>query len=241
MLTLSERAYYPIGVPYAPQCAVWSNNTRERLLMNVSQSWWLKYGKRPFDMVSSAALLIILSPLLFLVACSIRLAEGSPVLFSQTRIGHWEREIKVYKFRTMSNACDPTGELLPSNDRITPLGQFLRRTSLDELPQLLSVFRGDLSLVGPRPLLVEYLPLYSDVHRQRHAVRPGITGLAQVSGRNSLAWAEKFDLDVEYVRSATLRRDFAILLRTVTEALHGSNIYNSEGRTSERFTGYVNE
>jgi lipopolysaccharide/colanic/teichoic acid biosynthesis glycosyltransferase len=174
-----------------------------------------KFGKRMMDATMAAVLLVLLSPVIALVALTIRLALGSPVLFRQRRPGKDEKLFTLLKFRTMSAATGTGLEL----DRISPLGRFLRSSSLDELPQLINVLRGEMSFTGPRPLLEEYLPLYSPFERQRHTVLPGITGLAQISGRNALSRAERFSLDVEYTRSISFLLDVKILLGTVAAVI----------------------
>lgn len=193
--------------------------------------------KRLFDLLMSLALLLALAiPLLFLWGL-IRYKLGSPVLFQQIRPGLYGRPFRMVKFRTMTDECDAAGELLPDAQRLTSLGRFLRATSLDELPELWNVLRGDMSLVGPRPLLMEYLPLYSSEQARRHEVRPGITGWAQVNGRNSLSWEERFQLDIWYVDNRTLWLDLRILWLTVRKVLVREGI-NAEGEaTMAKFRG----
>lgn len=192
--------------------------------------------KRPLDVVVAALALAILSPIIALVALAVRIRLGAPVLFTQPRPGRDEVVFTLYKFRTM---LPPPARNVWESDaaRITPLGRFLRSTSLDELPTLFNVLRGDMSLVGPRPLLVEYLPRYSEEQRKRHLVRPGVTGLAQVSGRNALTWNERFALDVQYVERQSLRLDVAILVRTVQRVLRRDGINTAEGTTMPPFEG----
>jgi lipopolysaccharide/colanic/teichoic acid biosynthesis glycosyltransferase len=195
-------------------------------------------GKRALDLV-----LVLLSsplwvPLLLFVALLVRIRLGSPVFFRQTRIGLGDREFALIKFRTMTDARNAAGELLPDAERLTPFGKWLRSTSLDELPELLNVLRGDMSLVGPRPLLAQYLPLYSTHHRRRHEVRPGITGLAQTSGRNALSWPRRFDLDVQYVEQASIPLDVRILVKTVRELATRRGINAPGEATMSYFTGY---
>ena len=168
--------------------------------------------KRAIDIVAAVSILIILSPLVFLLIVAVRFALGSPVFFRQDRPGRYGKLFKMIKFRTMRHAVDATGALLPDAERLTPFGRWLRSTSFDELPELWNVLKGEMSIVGPRPLLVEYLPLYSKTQARRHEVRPGLTGLAQVSGRNTLTWDEKFDLDIWYVDHQTLWLDAGIIL-----------------------------
>ena len=162
-----------------------------------------KFFKRFFDVLLSGCALILLSPVLLIVAVLVRTKLGSPVIFCQERPGKNEKIFKMYKFRSMTDARDENGELLPDAVRLTAFGRFLRSTSLDELPELWNIFRGDMSIVGPRPLLVKYLPLYNEEQRHRHDVRPGLTGLAQVHGRNALSWEERFTYDVDYVSRIT--------------------------------------
>ncbi|MFA5577182.1 MAG: sugar transferase, partial [Tissierellaceae bacterium] len=158
-----------------------------------------KYLKRPMDLILSLIALVVLSPILILVAILVRVKLGSPVIFKQERPGLNEKVFVMYKFRTMTDERDEDGKLLPDSVRLTQFGRFLRSTSLDELPELWNILKGEMSIVGPRPLLVEYLPLYSEHQKRRHEIRPGLSGLAQVSGRNTISWEDKFDLDVEYI------------------------------------------
>ncbi|QDL39135.1 sugar transferase [Rhodoferax sediminis] len=193
--------------------------------------------KRIFDTALSALSLLLLGlPLLFLM-WQVRRKLGSPVFFRQIRPGLHGRPFRMVKFRTMTDACGPDGQLLPDADRLTAFGRFLRATSLDELPELWNVLRGDMSLVGPRPLLMEYLPLYSPEQARRHEVRPGITGWAQVNGRNALSWDDKFKLDVWYVDHRTLSLDVKILWRTVRKVLVRDGISAAGEATMPRFTG----
>ncbi|MDR3455252.1 MAG: sugar transferase [Rhodoferax sp.] len=193
--------------------------------------------KRIFDVLLAALSLLLLGlPLLFLI-WQVRRKLGSPVFFTQTRPGLHGRPFRMVKFRTMTDARAPDGQLLPDADRLTAFGRFLRATSLDELPELWNVLRGDMSLVGPRPLLMEYLPLYSPEQARRHEVRPGITGWAQVNGRNALSWDDKFKLDVWYVDHRTLWLDVKILWRTVRKVLVREGISATGEATMPRFTG----
>ena len=180
--------------------------------------------KRAIDVAMSAMALIVLAPLLLGIAISVRVTMGRPILFRQTRIGLDDIPFPVYKFRSLNEAVDANGVLLPASERMTRLGWFLRRWSLDELPQFFNVLKGDLSLVGPRPLLPHYLPAYTRREQIRHSVRPGITGLAQVSGRNSLTWDEKLELDVRYVEQWSLVLDARIVARTVRLLLRSSSV-----------------
>ncbi|MEO8056666.1 MAG: sugar transferase [Acidobacteriota bacterium] len=194
-------------------------------------------GKRCIDVFVAATGLVVLSPVLLIAAAAVRLGMGPSVLFRQTRPGLFGAPFEVLKFRTMRNARDASGRLLPDAERLTRFGAFLRRTSLDELPQLWNVLRGDMSLVGPRPLLMEYLPLYSPEQVRRHEVRPGLTGWAQVNGRNALSWEEKFRLDVEYVTHYSLRFDMRILLKTVLAVVTGRGVAAEGSATMPAFTG----
>jgi len=191
--------------------------------------------KRTFDVLVSLVALIVLSPLLLGVAILVRIKLGSPVLFSQDRPGLGGRIFRLLKFRTMHDGRDADGRLLPDEQRITDLGRFLRSTSIDELPELWNVLRGDMSLVGPRPLLVSYLSRYSPQQARRHEVRPGLTGWAQVNGRNALDWDERFRLDVWYVDHRSLALDFRILLRTVAIVLRREWISGGDSATLTEF------
>ncbi|GGJ24906.1 sugar transferase [Deinococcus roseus] len=193
--------------------------------------------KRLFDIVVSLlALVVLLFPML-LIAFLIQRNMGSPVIFSQVRPGLKGRPFRMVKFRTMKNARDAKGNDLPDAQRLTPLGSFLRKTSLDELPELWNVLKGEMSLVGPRPLLMEYLPLYSPEQARRHEVRPGVTGWAQVNGRNAISWEEKFRLDVWYVDHCSLALDLKILVMTVQKVFKREGISAAGEATMSRFTG----
>lgn len=194
--------------------------------------------KRLFDLLTSAFGLLILAVPLALLAWQVRRKLGSPVLFTQVRPGMHGKPFRMLKFRTMTNERGPDGALLPDALRLTPFGRFLRATSLDELPELWNVLRGEMSLVGPRPLLMEYLPLYSPVQARRHEVRPGITGWAQVHGRNAISWADKFALDVWYVDNRSLWLDVQILWRTVRKVLVRDGITAPGDATMPKFEGF---
>jgi sugar transferase EpsL len=193
--------------------------------------------KRGFDFLMALILLIGLSPLLALLALAVRWKLGRPVLFAQTRPGLNGAAFAFYKFRSMSDARNAKGELLPDAARLTPFGELMRKLSLDELPQLVNVLKGDMSLVGPRPLLMEYLPLYSERQARRHAVRPGITGWAQVNGRNALDWEQRFELDLWYVEHRSLRLDLRIIAMTAWRMLRPQGIAQPGQATMTRFTG----
>ncbi len=175
-----------------------------------NKSVYQKWGKRALDICFSALALVVLSPVLLIVALLVKIKLGSPIIFKQNRPGKDEVIFSMYKFRTMTDAKDANGNDLPDNVRLTKFGQLLRATSLDELPELWNILKGDMSFVGPRPLLVEYLPLYNEEQRKRHSVRPGLTGLAQVKGRNAISWAEKFEHDCYYVENCTFMHDIII-------------------------------
>lgn len=185
-----------------------------------------KTMKRIFDFIISSLLMVACLPIMLLVALLIKIDMGSPIFFTQVRAGLYGSKFCIYKFRTMRNTKDDYGKLLDDSARITKLGSFLRKFSLDELPQLYNVSRGDMSLVGPRPLLMEYLPYYSERELIRHMVRPGITGLAQISGRNLLSWDERLALDVKYVTEWTLELDWKILFRTFWCVAHSKGVVN---------------
>jgi len=193
--------------------------------------------KRLFDIFASGIGLILLSPVLLIVAGLIRYKLGSPVLFRQVRPGRNGKPFEMIKFRTMRNAVDEHGKALPDNERMTRFGNLLRSASLDELPELWSVLKGDMSLVGPRPLLMEYLPLYSEEQYRRHDVRPGLTGWAQVNGRNALSWEDKFRLDVWYVDNQSFWLDIRILLMTVQKVVSREGISHDGDATMPKFRG----
>lgn len=193
--------------------------------------------KRLFDVVASAAALLVLSPLLLALWVLVRQRMGSPALFRQTRPGLYGRPFEMIKFRTMRDAVGPDGAPLPDAERLTPFGRWLRATSLDELPELWNVLRGDMSVVGPRPLLIEYLPLYSAEQARRHEVRPGVTGWAQVNGRNALSWEQKFALDVWYVDNRAFWLDLKVIWLTVRKVLKRDGISGEGVATMTRFAG----
>ena len=201
------------------------------------KGFYERFLKRPADLAAGLAGLILLSPVFAVTALLVRVKLGSPVLFRQERPGRGGRIFTIYKFRTMTDAKGPDGRLLPDAERLTPFGRALRASSLDELPELINLVRGDMSIVGPRPLLVKYLPLYSPHQARRHEVRPGITGLAQVNGRNALSWQEKFDLDVEYADGITFLGDCRIIIRTVGAVLRREGINGAGSATMEEFRG----
>lgn len=193
--------------------------------------------KRFFDILGSMVLLVATLPLMLILSALVRLRMGAPVFFRQVRPGLAGQLFTLYKFRTMANDVDANGELLPDRNRLTTFGNVMRKASLDELPQLFNVLKGDMSLVGPRPLLVEYLPLYSPVQARRHEVRPGITGWAQVNGRNAVDWDERFALDVWYVDNRSLMLDLRILVMTAMKVLRRDGIAAKGEATMSKFAG----
>jgi sugar transferase EpsL len=194
--------------------------------------------KKVADQVLAGLILLLLLPVILIIAISIRWALGSPIIFTQPRPGQAGKIFQFYKFRTMTNACDADGKLLPDAQRITSFGLFLRKTSLDELPQLLNILKGEMSFVGPRPLLVKYLDRYDPYQARRHEVKPGITGLAQVNGRNAISWEEKFKLDVWYIDHWTLGLDLKILFLTAWKVVQQDGINQAGYTTSEEFKGH---
>lgn len=200
-----------------------------------------KYGKRCLDFILSLCGIIVLSPVLLVLAVLVRVKLGSPVLFKQERPGKDEKIFTLCKFRTMTDARDENGNLLPDAARLTKFGKLLRATSLDELPELFNILKGDMSVIGPRPLLVRYLPRYNAFQRRRHEVRPGLTGLAQISGRNALTWEDKFAYDVRYVDNLTFAMDVRIFFGTIRAVLKHEGINSETSATMEEFMGSESE
>ncbi len=200
-----------------------------------------KYIKRPLDAFLATGALIVFSPILLVTAILVRVKLGSPVLFCQERPGRDEKVFKLYKFRTMTDERDENRELLPDDVRLTKFGRVLRSTSLDELPELLNIIKGDMSVVGPRPLLVKYLPFYTAEQHRRHDVRPGLTGYAQVHGRNLVNWDDKFSMDVQYASTITLLGDVKIVCDTVGKVFKHEGISSETAATMESFIEYCNE
>lgn len=196
---------------------------------------YIEYLKHIFDRTISAISIIIFLPILFVIATFVRVFLGSPILFTQQRPGLHGKPFTIYKFRTMCDIYDDAGNILPDKDRLTKFGRFLRKTSLDELPELFNVLKGDMSLVGPRPLLMEYLPRYSKEQARRHDVKPGITGWAQVNGRNAISWKEKFDLDIWYVENISFSLDLKILWQTFSIVIKRQDISFPGHVTMEKF------
>ena len=205
--------------------------------MKQNEGIYSKWGKRTIDIVLSTIAMLVLSPILLIVWLLVRIKLGSPAIFKQERPGKNGKVFKLYKFRTMTDERDENGELLPDDVRLTKFGKVLRSTSLDELPELWNIIKGDMSIVGPRPLLVRYLPLYNERQARRHEVRPGFTGLAQVNGRNSISWEEKFEWDVQYVDNITFLGDVKIILNTVKVVLKRDGISSETSVTMEEFRG----
>ena len=205
--------------------------------MREKRSFYEKYGKRALDIILSGGALLVLWPVMAVLAILVRTKLGSPVIFCQERPGRDEKIFKLYKFRSMTDERDENGELLSDEVRLTKFGRLLRATSLDELPELWNIFRGDMSLVGPRPLLVKYLPLYNAEQARRHDVTPGLTGWAQVNGRNAITWEEKFELDVWYVDHISFALDVKILWQTVKAVLCREGISSETNATMEDFVG----
>jgi lipopolysaccharide/colanic/teichoic acid biosynthesis glycosyltransferase len=193
--------------------------------------------KRLMDIIGSILGLLLLSPILIVVALWIRLTLGSPIMFCQVRPGLHGKPFRMIKFRTMTNECDENGHLLPDEKRVTKFGMFLRKTSIDELPELFNVLKGDMSLVGPRPLLMQYLPLYTPEQARRHKVKPGITGLAQINGRNTISWEQKFEYDILYLEHQSLLLDIKILFLTIWKVLWHDGINAENHATMPAFTG----
>jgi len=196
-----------------------------------------KYLKRPMDFCLSLIAIIVLSPLFVVLAIMVRKKLGSPVLFKQERPGLNEKIFVMYKFRTMTDHKDNNGDLLPDEQRLTKFGNFLRSTSLDELPELFNVLRGDMAVIGPRPLLIKYLPLYNAQQKRRHQVRPGLSGLAQVNGRNAISWEEKFELDIRYVNNISFIGDIKIIFKTFKKVFKREGINDKIDGTMEEFRG----
>lgn len=202
-----------------------------------------RFTKRFLDVILSVLAIVILSPILLIVAILVRIKLGKPVIFKQKRPGKidsktgTEKIFSLYKFRTMTDQRDENGNLLPDEVRLTKFGKTLRSTSLDELPELINILKGDMSFVGPRPLLVKYLPLYNEEQRHRHDVRPGITGLAQVNGRNSISWEEKFEWDIKYIEKPSLLGDIKIMIKTIIVIFKKEGISGDTSATMEEFKG----
>lgn len=196
-----------------------------------------KYIKRLLDIVLSLIAIIITLPIFLIIGILVLIFLGKPAIFRQKRPGKNEKIFTMYKFRTMSNKKDKDGNLLPNELRITKFGNFLRKTSLDEIPEFINILKGDMSFVGPRPLRADYLPLYNKEQKNRHDIRPGLTGLAQVSGRNNITWSEKFKYDLEYVNNITFQNDLKIVFLTIEKVILRKDIYSDNKGFTEKFTG----
>ena len=207
------------------------------MVMETKSGFYKGYIKRPLDIILAVTALIILSPILIIVAILVRTKLGSPIIFKQARPGLKEKIFTMYKFRTMTDERDENGELLPDSVRLTKFGRLLRSTSLDELPELFNIVKGDMSLIGPRPLLVQYLPLYNSHQKRRHEVRPGLSGLAQVSGRNTISWEEKFDLDIKYVDDVSVILDWKIIILTIKKVFLKEGITFNTNKNDNKFRG----
>ena len=205
--------------------------------MEHRSGFYERYIKRGMDLLLSGVALVVLSPVLLVTAALVRVKLGSPVVFCQERPGKNEKIFKLYKFRTMTDARDENGQLLPDEVRLTKFGRLLRSTSLDELPELWNIFRGDMSIVGPRPLLVKYLPLYNEFQKHRHDITPGLTGWAQVNGRNAISWEEKFELDVWYTRHISFALDMKIIFLTAAKVFFIEGISAEGEATMGEFRG----
>lgn len=212
-----------------------------RIMKNSKGGIYRRFVKRPMDFLLSFIAIIVLSPVFLIVAILVRTKLGSPVLFKQERPGLNEDIFMMYKFRTMTDERDGNGELLPDSIRLTKFGRLLRSTSLDELPELINIIKGDMSIIGPRPLLVQYLPLYNNHQKRRHEVRPGLSGLAQVSGRNAIGWEDKFNLDVEYVDNVSFIGDWTIIFLTLKKVFVREGISSETAATMEPFKGNKKE
>jgi undecaprenyl phosphate N,N'-diacetylbacillosamine 1-phosphate transferase len=205
--------------------------------MKKNKGIYSKFVKRPLDFVLASLAVIALSPILIVLAVLVRVKLGSPVLFKQRRPGLNEKVFTMYKFRTMTDQRDQNGKLLPNHLRLTPFGSKLRETSLDELPELFNIIKGDMSIIGPRPLLTDYLPRYNAQQKRRHDVRPGLSGMAQVNGRNAISWEEKFKYDIEYVDNISFYLDLKLLLQTFLKVFVREGINKDEKVTMDEFKG----
>ncbi len=205
--------------------------------VKVKKGIYRRFLKRPMDFILSLMAIFVLSPVLLIVAVLVRVKLGSPVLFKQKRPGLNEKIFTMYKFRTMTDEKDEIGQLLPDSVRLTKFGRMLRSTSLDELPELFNILKGDMSIVGPRPLLIQYLNIYNEHQKRRHEVRPGLSGHAQVNGRNAISWEDKFNLDVEYVDNVSFLDDWKIILLTIKKVFFKEGISSDTSVTMEPFRG----
>lgn len=209
-------------------------------IIKPNNSVYTKYIKRFLDLIFSSMAIILLSPVFLITAILVKIKLGSPVIYKQQRPGLNEQIFIMYKFRSMTNDKDEFGVLLPNKERLTKFGKILRSSSLDELPELFNIFRGDMSIIGPRPLKIQYLPLYNDKQRHRHDVRPGLSGMAQVNGRNAITWKEKFDFDIYYIENVSLILDLKIALQTFSKVFKKEGVSKSKDVIMEKFTGTEN-
>ena len=207
----------------------------------IKDSLYSKYIKRILDFILSLMALIVLMPLMFVIWLLVRIKLGSPAIFKQQRPGKNEKIFTLYKFRTMTDKKDEKGNLLSDSERLTKFGKFLRSTSLDELPELFNILKGDMAIIGPRPLLVEYLEYYNEEEKHRHDIRPGLTGYAQVNGRNSISWEQKFKDDIEYVHNVTLINDIKIIFKTIIKVFKREGISQEGNATMEKFSREVKQ
>ena len=208
--------------------------------VGVKKGLYRRFFKRPMDFILSLLAIVVLSPVLIVIGVLVRVKLGSPVLFKQKRPGLNEKIFTMYKFRTMTDERDENGELLPNTVRLTKFGKLLRSTSLDELPELFNILKGDMSIIGPRPLLIDYLPLYNKEQKKRHLVRPGLSGLAQVNGRNAISWEDKFRFDSMYSESVSFLLDMSLILKTILKVFKREGINSSDAVIMERFRGKEN-
>lgn len=207
----------------------------------VRSNGYKRYIKSPMDFILALCAIIVLAPILLIIALLVSVKLGSPIIFKQNRPGLHEKIFTLYKFRTMTGARDKNGELLPDEIRLKRFGKLLRSTSLDELPELINILKGDMAIVGPRPLLIQYLPLYNDLQKRRHLVKPGLSGLAQVNGRNAISWEDKFNLDAQYVDNISFVDDWKIIFLTLKKAIKRESIHSEAAATMETFTGSNNK
>lgn len=214
-----------------------STNKKPYVQKPTEDGIYRRYFKRPMDFILSLFAIIVLSPVLMIIALLVGVKLGSPVIFRQKRPGLHENIFTMYKFRTMTDECDENGHLLSDCVRLTSFGRFLRASSLDELPELFNILKGDMSFIGPRPLLVKYIPLYNEHQKQRHKVRPGLSGLAQVNGRNAIGWEDKFNLDIEYVDNVSFIGDWKIIILTFKKVFIREGIHSETAATMESFSG----
>lgn len=207
----------------------------------VRSNGYKRYIKSPMDFILALCAIIVLAPILLIIALLVSVKLGSPIIFKQNRPGLHEKIFTLYKFRTMTGARDKNGELLPDEIRLKRFGKLLRSTSLDELPELINILKGDMAIVGPRPLLIQYLPLYNDLQKRRHLVKPGLSGLAQVNGRNAISWEDKFNLDAQYVDNISFVDDWKIIFLTLKKAIKRESIHSEAAATMETFKGSNNK